>query len=112
MSTPREQGQEIVFSWSDKVFGVLFSGAIFSVIVLGLSGNLPPPPPPESRIRIDSEVLSTAVKLIQLHGWKCDTVDAALPFIFFGRGFTVTCNGYRYTYEIEDVGGKWEVNVQ
>ena len=47
MSTPREQGQEIVFSWPDKVFGVLLSGAIFSVIVLGLSSNLPPPPPPE-----------------------------------------------------------------
>ena len=49
--------------------------------------------------------------LIKRAGHKCDTCDEMQPFVF-GGGFTVHCNNWKYTYEIRDVGGTWEIKVK
>ena len=55
-------------------------------------------------------VLETLAKLIRLYGWKCDSISAASTF-FFSAGFNVTCNQFRYSYEISDKGGIWVVEL-
>lgn len=50
-------------------------------------------------------------QMAQQSGWKCDTVSAFIPFIL-SRGFTLTCNRYRYDYEIEDRGGNWVITLK
>ena len=50
------------------------------------------------------------VEMVKLQGYRCDSVSSASMF-FFGGGYTLKCNRYRYEYEIEDHGGKWIVRV-
>src|ERR1700686_4072386 len=40
-----------------------------------------------------------------------DQISAMVPFIM-SRGFSLTCNRFRYKYEIEDRGGNWEVTLK
>ena len=54
------------------------------------------------------EALDGLAQLIESQGYRCDSISAASPMIFT-RGFDVTCNGWRYSYEIEDRGGRWTV---
>ena len=49
--------------------------------------------------------------LVRLRGWKCDTVSSVQLWVF-SPGFDLVCNGFRYSYEIEDKGGKWTVRVK
>ncbi len=49
--------------------------------------------------------------LIRLNGYSCNSISAVVRFVF-SYGFTVTCNSYRYTYEVEDRGGNWTVTVK
>ena len=50
------------------------------------------------------------VKLVRASGYRCDSVDSALPMMF-KDGFVLVCDQYRYRYEIVDRGGKWVVTV-
>ncbi|MDD9884768.1 MAG: hypothetical protein OXU62_09600 [Gammaproteobacteria bacterium] len=56
------------------------------------------------------KILNALVALVKLHGYRCDSISAARPFVF-SRGFTLICNHFSYEYEIEDKGGNWVVTV-
>ena len=47
---------------------------------------------------------------IRLAGYKCDSIYHVVNMTF-SLGFRVRCNNLRYTYEIEDRGGNWEVTL-
>ena len=48
---------------------------------------------------------------INLHGYSCRSISAVTPFAV-KRGFYVTCNGWKYRFEVEDRGGKYTVTVK
>lgn len=58
------------------------------------------------------EVKRDAMNIIQAYGYTCSSIDHMSPFLLSGSGFKVTCNNYRYMYEIEDKGGRWVVTVK
>ena len=43
-------------------------------------------------------------------GYRCDSISH-FRSMFFSYGFVVSCNRFRYDYEIEDRGGHWIVTV-
>lgn len=43
-------------------------------------------------------------------GYRCDSVSGAV--MRNSKVFRVNCNGYRYTYEIKDIGGQWKIFVK
>jgi len=49
--------------------------------------------------------------MIRAMGWRCDSISAIRPYLL-SRGFTMTCNQYNYTYEFQDKGGNWVVNLK
>ena len=49
--------------------------------------------------------------MIVANGYRCNSITSVFPFIR-SEGYTVRCNNYRYTYEIADIGGNWEVTVK
>ncbi|TOA26958.1 hypothetical protein, partial [Vibrio parahaemolyticus] len=57
------------------------------------------------------EVIPQMVRMIQLTGYKCDSISA-IREMMVSRGFTVVCNNFYYEYEIEDKGGNWVVTLQ
>ncbi len=52
-----------------------------------------------------------AQALVIASGYTCDTVDKLLSVSWSGD-FTLACNGYQYSYSIEDIGGNWTVKVK
>lgn len=52
-----------------------------------------------------------ASMLVRRAGYRCDSVSSISKWVF-SVGFNVTCNGYRYKYEIEDRGGKWRAKLK
>lgn len=50
-------------------------------------------------------------EMAHLRGWKCDSISSFSPFVF-SRGFTLNCNGFRYTYELLDKGGNWVIELK
>ena len=52
-----------------------------------------------------------AVNMIRAHGWRCDSISAMSMFLF-SRGFSVSCNKFRYKYELSDKGGNWVVELK
>lgn len=63
-----------------------------------------------SDISVTQNQAETIVKLIQAYGYTCNTLSSAFQSSYDGS-YTVTCNNWRYSYEIEDVGGNWVVTV-
>ena len=60
---------------------------------------------------VTSDQVRTAQELIRTYGYTCDSVTEMQPFVL-GGGFKVHCNNWRYTYELEDVGGTIKVTVK
>ena len=54
--------------------------------------------------------LQAFVRVTRASGYRCDSISGATPFLI-GYGFSLHCNGWRYSYEIEDKGGNWIVTV-
>lgn len=54
----------------------------------------------------NQKVLDAAAAIIEAYGYRCDSISSALRWVM-NRGFTVTCNHYAYTYELQDRGGTW-----
>jgi hypothetical protein len=52
-----------------------------------------------------------AANLVRANGYRCDSVSAFRPF-FWGNGYKLVCNEFRYEYDVEDKGGRWEVTVK
>lgn len=48
--------------------------------------------------------------LVRRRGHRCDQVTMVIKHLF-GRGFTLRCNDFAYRYDIEDVGGRWQVKA-
>lgn len=48
--------------------------------------------------------------LVKEKGYACDSIAAASPFAF-SEGFNLSCNRFRYKYEIENKGGNWIVTI-
>lgn len=61
--------------------------------------------------RVTDDAIRALVQLVQINGYKCDTVSGAVPFTM-STGYTLYCNNHRYTYEIEDKGGNIIVTVK
>lgn len=57
------------------------------------------------------EQVDALVVMTRLSGFKCDTVSAATPLVFGGPGFSLMCNKWRYSYKVQDRGGRWRVIV-
>ncbi|MBD3842202.1 MAG: zinc-ribbon domain-containing protein [Campylobacterales bacterium] len=53
---------------------------------------------------ISEPELTTLIAFVNMNGYKCDTVSFAMPFPSKHQ-YSLTCNNYRYSYEIEDIGG-------
>lgn len=51
-----------------------------------------------------------AAAIVKIYGYRCDTISAFQPMVF-SDGYTISCNRFRYTYELEDKGGRWVVTV-
>lgn len=47
--------------------------------------------------------------VVSSSGYRCDSVSGAVKS---RKVFRVNCNGYRYTYEIKDIGGQWRIFVK
>lgn len=62
-----------------------------------------------SRFEGEQGIFDSAANLIRAFGYRCDSLSAFRPFIM-SRGFTVVCNKFAYTYELQDRGGNWVVN--
>jgi len=59
----------------------------------------------------NQKMLNALQSLVRLNGYRCDSISAAMPFLF-SKGITLTCNHYDYVFDIADHGGKWEVTVE
>jgi len=57
-----------------------------------------------------AEQQNAAGHLIRFSGYDCGVVDAFCPYAF-SEGATVYCNNGRYTFEIENHGGRWSVKA-
>jgi hypothetical protein len=77
---------------------LLLMGLIGASLFAETKGNLTP------------AQVESAQMLIILSGYKCDKVDFALRSGWSGI-IDVTCNNYKYSYDLEDVGGRWTVTV-
>lgn len=49
-------------------------------------------------------------KIIRANGYSCNTLSSASWFSYSSK-YSVYCNNWRYSYEIDDVGGNWVVSV-
>ena len=57
----------------------------------------------------DGQVVAVQ-KLVQMYGYKCDSVNYASRSNWSGA-IRFVCNNNRYVYEVKDVGGRWTVTV-
>lgn len=57
---------------------------------------------------VSKEQKDAVKKVIRISGYKCDQIDSLIQSSWDGN-YSVTCNGYRYMYEIKDKGGNWVV---
>lgn len=60
---------------------------------------------------ISEELLAGLIVYININGYKCDTITFAMPFTR-KHGYSLTCNNYRYAYEVEDKGGQLYSNAK
>jgi hypothetical protein len=61
-------------------------------------------------IKVTPEQAALIPKLIKASGYACDTLSSAIRPSYSGN-FSVYCNGYKYSYDIDDIGGNWVVKV-
>lgn len=64
----------------------------------------------EGALHVDYDAIAFMVARVRIQGYRCDSVNQVLPFIF-GGGITLSCNGFRYKYEFEDHGGRITMKV-
>lgn len=50
-------------------------------------------------------------RLVKVLGYRCDTVDNARRSVYDGS-ITVYCNGFSYSYELKNRGGRWQIEVK
>ncbi len=52
-----------------------------------------------------------AAKAIRSAGYDCQIADSVCPYIF-SEGYTVSCNSFRYVFEVANHGGRWSVTAK
>lgn len=60
---------------------------------------------------VTMDQVKALVSIVKQSGYSCSSISGAFPFLL-SHGFTLKCNNFRYTYEIEDAGGQWKVTVK
>ncbi len=55
--------------------------------------------------------VNSLVSLVKINGYRCDSLDNARSNLL-SSGFSLSCNGYKYQYNIEDRGGRYVVTVE
>ncbi len=63
------------------------------------------------RRHTDDSTINELVRVIRARGYKCDSVSAAIPWPV-NPGYTVRCNQFNYTYQVEEKDGRWVVSVR
>lgn len=58
--------------------------------------------------RYSMEELYFVVALINLYGYQCESLSQVHE-PFWGEGYNVICDRWRYDYEIRNKGGQWSV---
>ncbi len=59
---------------------------------------------------IPQNVVDALQAMIVLNGYDCASVEAVARWLF-SEGYSVSCNGFRYNYEIANHGGRWSVKA-
>lgn len=62
-------------------------------------------------VKNDSNLLNIMAMLIRANGYSCSSISGAHP-MSFTKGYTVSCNQFRYSYKILDKGGNWVVELR
>lgn len=82
------------------------------LVVISTNATLSTPIETENFVR--EEIGSSAAKLladvVKLYGYKCDSITSVRS-LYFSNGFNIQCNYFRYSYDVEDKGGRWIVTV-
>lgn len=58
----------------------------------------------------NKDLAEKAADYVESLGYRCDSLSAFYKSAWSGA-FTLSCNNYKYTYTIEDKGGRWVVTV-
>ena len=58
------------------------------------------------------EVASLVADYVEALGYSCKTISAFGMSPWSSKKFTLTCNAYRYSYDLEDKGGRWIVTAK
>lgn len=58
----------------------------------------------------DRDIAIAAARLVRAEGYRCDSISGGRPF-FTSYGFRLTCNEFRYTYDLEDKGRGWTIST-
>jgi hypothetical protein len=104
-------------TWNQRLAVCLLSvGVVVGTVILGGLGTAARvdrvSPEPQKTDRATPEQKAIAQRKILAEGYKCEHVDAMMPFAFSGRGWHVFCGAPEYyRYELEDHGGKWSVTA-
>lgn len=65
----------------------------------------------ETKIAVMLNAAGEAAGLVRANGYRCDSISGFRPFLS-GNCYNLVCNEFRYEYDIEDKGGRWEVTVK
>lgn len=119
------RGKETMKEWTGGPMAARIAGLLAVMACVGLASPGPaaaagkaqqqPHVPVESGATlgdgVDPVLIDASVMLVRIHGWKCDTVSALLPFTA-SPGYTLRCNDRRYSYELRDRGGTWVAELK
>ena len=88
---------------------LILAAALTAVTFTASAKNRPIDGTPE--YILDVEVASLVADYVEALGYSCKSISAFTMSPWTNKKFTLTCNAYRYSYDIEDKGGIWTVTV-
>jgi len=102
-------------SFGNKVFMVIAALVLVKCSMMDNAANDKTESKPSvNHVSKDVSVTKTQadaiVKLLRAYGYSCSSLSSALQSSYDGS-FSVTCNNWKYRYDIEDVGGNLVVTV-
>jgi hypothetical protein len=65
----------------------------------------------QEKYKDDSRLMNLLVRLVKANNFRCDSISSISAYAF-SHGFNLSCNNFRYHYEIEDKGGHPVVKVE
>ncbi len=63
---------------------------------------------------ITQEQADAVAMMVRMNGYSCSSISFITRFTHFSKhdGLTISCNNFKYEYEVEDMGGNWTVTLQ